>query len=276
MMQTTNHPVAGEELMAYLDGELTGDRGAFVEDHFHGCLECQNLAAELHFPGRRLAEWQIEEASFQLKEPLHAPVRPRFKALFMRSAWVWAPAGAALLVGVMYFSNTRVTRKEYQNFDVMDSRVLPRLSPGGVFDRKEFISPPGLQTAPDSGPMIIRTAELRILTRSFENARASVQQTVSRFSGYVGDLTVSAAAGAPRTLQADLRVPAAQLDGLLAALRGLGQMTYESQHGVDVTKQFIDVNARLNNAREYGAAADRITAGSHRKAFRCARSRGTD
>jgi hypothetical protein len=100
-----------------------------------------------------------------------------------------------------------------------------------------------------SGPMVIRTAELELTTTDFDQSRKHVEESLKRHHGYLGDLTVSGADGSARTLTATLRVPADQLDTTLAELKNLGRVESESQKGEEVTQQYVDLQARLLNAR---------------------------
>jgi hypothetical protein len=62
-------------------------------------------------------------------------------------------------------------------------------------------------------------------------------------------MKVGGSTGSGRTLTATLRVPADQLDATLAELKTLGRVESESQSGQDVTAQYVDLQARLANAR---------------------------
>jgi hypothetical protein len=97
--------------------------------------------------------------------------------------------------------------------------------------------------------MIIRTADLSLITKEFDKARANVEAILKRHRGYVGELKVGGAAGSGRTLNATLRVPADQLDASLTELKTLGRVESESQSGQDITSQYVDLQARLGNAR---------------------------
>src|SRR5207244_6742889 len=57
------------------------------------------------------------------------------------------------------------------------------------------------------------------------------------------------AADAGRSIDAVLRLPADQLDSALAELKKMGRVESESQKGDDVTQQYVDLQARLTNAR---------------------------
>lgn len=98
-------------------------------------------------------------------------------------------------------------------------------------------------------PMIIRTAQLSLITKEFDNARAQLEAILKRHRGYVGELKANDATGSGRTLTAALRVPADQLDATLAEVKALGRVESESQSGQDVTSQYVDLQARLANAR---------------------------
>ncbi|HEV2990077.1 MAG TPA: DUF4349 domain-containing protein [Candidatus Angelobacter sp.] len=105
------------------------------------------------------------------------------------------------------------------------------------------------QTANLTGPMIVRTAELALVTADFDQARKSMEDTLKHHHGYFGNLNTGGAADAGRSLDAVLRVPADQLDLALAELKKLGRVESESQKGDEVTQQYVDLQARLTNAR---------------------------
>jgi hypothetical protein len=100
-----------------------------------------------------------------------------------------------------------------------------------------------------SGPMIVRTAGITLITREFDKARSGLESILKRNRGYVGELKVGGAVGSGRTLTATLRVPVDQLDATLIEMKTLGRVESESQNGEDVTSQYVDLEARLANAR---------------------------
>jgi hypothetical protein len=99
------------------------------------------------------------------------------------------------------------------------------------------------------GPMIVRTAQLFLITKDFNQARASAEEIVKRHGGYIGELNVNTPENSGRTLNATFRVPSPQLDAVLAELKKLGRVTSEQQGGNEVTQQYTDLQARLANAR---------------------------
>jgi anti-sigma factor RsiW len=101
----------------------------------------------------------------------------------------------------------------------------------------------------NNGPMIVRTAELSLSTNRFDQARAAVEEILKRHKGYVGELNVSTPSASARSLTGALRVPAAQLDAALADFKALGSVQQESQGGEEVTQRYVDLQARLTNAK---------------------------
>jgi hypothetical protein len=98
-------------------------------------------------------------------------------------------------------------------------------------------------------PMIIRTADLGVTVKEFDKARSAVDEILHRYHGHVGDLSVNTPAGSARSLTGTLRVPSNRLDAALADLKGLGRVEKESQNGEEVTQRYIDLQARLANAK---------------------------
>src|SRR5579884_552667 len=64
----SNHLIEQEELMAYLDGELTTDRAAVAVAHLERCQECQELAAVLRNVSEQMREWQVPEAPEEMPD----------------------------------------------------------------------------------------------------------------------------------------------------------------------------------------------------------------
>jgi hypothetical protein len=100
-------------------------------------------------------------------------------------------------------------------------------------------------------PMIIRTADLAVIVKNdeFEKARVAIDEILKRHHGHVGDLNVTNPSGSARSLSGTLRVPSNRLDAALADLKGLGRVEKESQSGEEVTQQYVDLQARLANAK---------------------------
>ena len=97
--------------------------------------------------------------------------------------------------------------------------------------------------------MVIRSARLTILTKDFDGARARIEAIARQSQGYLDQLTAAGEVGSGRTISATLRLPSDRTESGLAELRKLGKVREESQNSSDVTSQYVDLQARLTNAR---------------------------
>ena len=61
-MISAAHPVAPEDLMALLDGELAADEAQTVSAHLAHCADCAELASQFRAMSQSLASWKIEDA----------------------------------------------------------------------------------------------------------------------------------------------------------------------------------------------------------------------
>ena len=104
--------------------------------------------------------------------------------------------------------------------------------------------------SPLVGKMIERTASLSLIVKEVEAARAALEEIAKQHEGYFAELNTSGQSNAARTLTASMRVPASELDSTLAQLRKLGQLDEEKQGGEEVSQQYVDLNARLENSRQ--------------------------
>jgi hypothetical protein len=173
--------------------------------------------------------------------------RDIFRRRWQSTAWVGALAAIALLAyvgsSVRYLKVSRVVEEsrsreqpgDRDHLAVLESKgMTDGVNPpqGKQFDKLEQFAE--VHSAPQvkfgapqrdksavareaiaSGPMIIRTAQLALITKEFDNARSAVESILKRHHGYVGELKVGGSTGCGRALNATLRVPADQLDATL-------------------------------------------------------------
>jgi len=294
VMASSTHSVEQEELMAYLDGELSVDRAALVATHLEQCAECRASVAESHVLSERLTSWQAEPAPSSLTEHVSTalqvgeimpqatqippPSRPRFPQ-FALPRWVWATAGAVcllLIVAAVSIPNLLRSRQAaeqaqratglagpreqgtlmtYLPASASEATRARRSVPQGLLgvaasDNAQGGGGGGGEASPlVTGPMIVRTASLKLLTKDFDKTRAALEEVVRRHRGYSAQLTVGSESGSAHTLSATFRVPADQLDAAIGEIKQFAHVEQESQGGEEVTEQYVDLNARLSNAR---------------------------
>jgi hypothetical protein len=112
-MNITAHPVAPEEVMAFLDGELSAAEAQTVSTHIEHCTDCAKVVEQLQSTSRALTEWKVDPVPMKLEKSVRdsiAKVESGTKigkaSLFIRgSFWTrkqWAVAsGGALAVLVL-------------------------------------------------------------------------------------------------------------------------------------------------------------------------------
>jgi hypothetical protein len=62
-----NHPFEQEELMAYLDGELSTDRAAAAVAHLERCPDCKRVAAVLREASQDVMAWEVGSSSSRIE-----------------------------------------------------------------------------------------------------------------------------------------------------------------------------------------------------------------
>jgi anti-sigma factor RsiW len=278
-MTAVEHALRPEEIMEFLDGELPFERAALVRSHVASCEACRRLSEELTGVTRDLSSWRLETPP-----SMTAPIPPSpetfnssesripwWSFLTGRTAAVYAVA-AVVVIGVASRGYYREAREIFGTDSSSAKATLAKASEtsrspvevrqGEVPQTQGVVAgqagqlprPVATGSAPTEGqsapgPLIIRTARLRLLTKDFEAARQSVDRVARNVGGFMGQVDVARSGNESRLLRATLRVPAARLDETLTALRALGEVIEESQGADDVTEQVLDLDARLANAR---------------------------
>jgi hypothetical protein len=288
-MEPTTHPFDREEVMAYLDGELAPERAAAAAAHLEQCVECRALVASLRSLSRQLPQWEVEMIPARVEQkvlraaeqPESTPIAPpRVEAPAPgRRAIRWLLWGAAfsaaalflIAISVPNLMRSRMAVEQWvempkgrtttelptapmspaprQRDQMLDGQAAAESRSANAMRMTGKVA--AAETKPaEQGPMIIRRASLALLTKEFDAARAALENLVKAHQGYFGELNVAAPAAAGRSLTATVRVPAGQLDSVLVELRKLGRVEQENQSADDVTRQYVDLTARLANARE--------------------------
>ena len=284
-MISNNHPIEQEDLMAYLDGELPTDRAAVTLAHLERCTECQTIASDLRGVSRKLVAWEVEASSPRLAQSIANALEtfkpePGSDVKIARQRWrdrldlrrwspqTWGVAVVSVAVIVVLIVGS-IPMRRYEpglrsmslpptplnvpvngrQLDKLEASIKPQDSERSANTQTTVLATPGDFPVGLSGPMIVRTAALALSTREFDKARARLDDILKRHHGYVGELKVATPVGNGSTFTATLRVPADQLEAALADLKGLGRVESESQNGQEVTAQYVDLEARLSNAR---------------------------
>jgi hypothetical protein len=88
MNASTIHPVAPEELMAFLDGELSTSRTQSVSAHIEQCAECTALTAEFHNTAKTLSNWQVGKPSALFEQHVLSTIENTKELTVTRLPWL--------------------------------------------------------------------------------------------------------------------------------------------------------------------------------------------
>jgi hypothetical protein len=105
---------------------------------------------------------------------------------------------------------------------------------------------------PQVGPQVVKTASLRLglANGSFEDKVGEAHAVADSFGGFVVESFASQGSG-KRIAEGSLvfRIPAESYDSALSRLRELGRVESLEESGQDVSKEFVDLNARIRQLR---------------------------
>jgi anti-sigma factor RsiW len=270
-MSATTHPVAPEEVMALLDGELSTGDAQVVSSHIEHCLECAHLAEQLRSTSQALSGWKVAAIPPKLANSLTDLVTNTGSRLRVvrATSWKWKQWGIVGGVTALLLLSIALLPFRYPRPAAMRADQVALRAPGFAADSNGTFLALGHQvnkslsmqseaisdqqsrvfSSAEATPMIARTVALAIVVKDFAASRASLDTILKRHHGYSAQLGVTTPENAPRSLQASLRIPAPQLASAVGDLKMLGRVENESQSGEEVTHQHTDLVARLKTAR---------------------------
>jgi hypothetical protein len=285
-MNSTAHRVAPEDIMAFLDGELSAAEARVVSAHLRDCAECQLVAEQFRATSQMLSRWEVpvvpvEVAQFVRSSASQFSVEHRStkRGAFYRGRTQWwkpltmGAAGLAAVALLVFMVSLAVrsrssppsasglmvqnTNGNPQSRTAMERRrQAETLVPygtviGGIAPAKSDAGTIGqLEDRAMPAPMIARAAWLVIRVKDVEASRSSLDSILARHHGYPAQLNVTSPEYGTRGFQASLRIPASELLSAVGEIKGLGRLENESQSGEDVARQHADLGARLKTARE--------------------------
>ena len=111
------------------------------------------------------------------------------------------------------------------------------------------VSAPTDALPPIPTDLVIRTADISIEVDSLEPAIARVRELAARFGGYVANTDIATGRNQLRNATLEVKIPATRFDVSLAGLVPIGKLESVSIEAEDVGEEFVDVSARMENAR---------------------------
>lgn len=96
---------------------------------------------------------------------------------------------------------------------------------------------------------IIYTANLSLESKDYDAARAALDAAAAEAGGYMESSSEYSGTEDSRSVSLTFRVPQQNYASFLAAVAEAGNVTYKNQQADDVTAQYMDVEARLENLK---------------------------
>lgn len=101
--------------------------------------------------------------------------------------------------------------------------------------------------------MIIRTGNATIKVDSLEPAVARLRALATSVGGYVGNTSMQTGSDQLRSATVEIKVPAARWGQLVSGLKPIGTLESVQESAEDVGEEFVDVQARVSNAKRLEA-----------------------
>jgi hypothetical protein len=101
--------------------------------------------------------------------------------------------------------------------------------------------------------MIIRAGTSSIEVDSLESAVARVRDLAHRVGGFVANTQMQAGHEQTRSAMLEIRLPSSRFDEIVTGLKPIGRVESVNVSAEDVGEEFVDVNARVDNAQKLEA-----------------------
>jgi len=127
--------------------------------------------------------------------------------------------------------------------------------------RREALMDSAASGTPDRAPpanaasnaMVIRTGTATIKVDSLEPAVVRLRALAVSVGGYVGNTSMQTGTDQLRSATVEIKVPAARWGQLVTGLKPIGTLESVEENAEDVGEEFVDVQARVANAKRLEA-----------------------
>ena len=116
-----------------------------------------------------------------------------------------------------------------------------------------YVGAPLPPASDPAGAMLVRHGEASVEVRHVDDAVVKIRQTAQQFGGFVANTALRNGKDEQPSASLEIRVPTAQFDALLGALRTLGKVETVTANAEDVGEEYVDLGARAANARRVEA-----------------------
>jgi hypothetical protein len=130
--------------------------------------------------------------------------------------------------------------------EARDRPVSPQETSADASGQGDWFTPAALDL---TSRLIVRTGQASIEVDSLGPAMTELRHIVQRVGGFVADASVQSGRNQVRTATLQVKVPSARFDELTEGLEPLGRLQFVNIGAQDVSEEFVDLTARVENGR---------------------------
>jgi Domain of unknown function (DUF4349) len=130
--------------------------------------------------------------------------------------------------------------------EARDQSVSPQETPAGAAATGDWFTPAALDL---TSRLIIRTGQASIEVDSLGPSMTELRRIVQRVGGFVADASVQSGRNQVPSATLQVKVPSARFDELTEGLKPLGRLQFVNIGAQDVSEEFVDLTARVENGR---------------------------
>lgn len=97
--------------------------------------------------------------------------------------------------------------------------------------------------------MIIRTGQAYIEVENVDAAVLKIRQLAAQVGGYIANSSITGGRDQIRQATFELKIPGQKYDDAIGSLSNIGKVESVTSNAQDVGEEFVDITARVNNAR---------------------------
>ena len=97
--------------------------------------------------------------------------------------------------------------------------------------------------------MVIRTGQAFIEVEKVDPAVLKIRQLAAQFGGYITNSSITGGRDQIRQATLELKIPGPRYEEAVGSLSNIGKVETVTSNAQDVGEEFVDVTARVNNAR---------------------------
>ena len=131
----------------------------------------------------------------------------------------------------------------------MDASARPIATPAA----QAPVQPATATSAPLTPSMVIRNGQASVEVDKLDPAIARLRQLATELGGYIANSSIVGGRDQVRSATLELKIPAARFDQAINGLNGIGKVESVNATAEDVGEEFVDISARVTNAKRLEA-----------------------